>query len=310
MSKTWLLFENKSYYSVNCSLHKAPKSHPKPVDAYLVTEHEGDFTIAARKAAHTVFTCAQKRGWDLDPVVAGFDLSERTRLDTSIAGQSGGLGFALSFAKKLLHTDPGNIAATGVIEANGKIGRVNGIEAKLETALDLTREQGIILFPKKNIPDISQNLKTLLKQEHIKAFPVADMDQVFDILFKKEAPACKKSFVNKRLLSAVLILAAGAIAMASWVYFLDDNKTTAPPTLKPAILEPEIQEPIAQEPVALKKENQIISMDTKETEKPKTEPLPDPEPLLTDKSSPLPEDNSKSPTDSAKSRPVDDKGFE
>ncbi len=235
MSKTWLVFEDGSYYSVECSLHSAPKGHPKPVDAYLFTETEGDFTIAARKAAHAVFTCAEQRGLyqNNGPVIAGFDLSERTRLDPSIIGQSGGLCFAICFAKKLLKTDPGDIAATGVVEANGKIGKVRGIETKLKTAANLMNKEGIILFPEKNLPDISYDLKNLLKKKNIESFPVADMQQVFDTLFKNEVDIpYKKTYFNKSLLFLLLMLVAGTIAMTVWIYFDNNTKVGAPPPIK------------------------------------------------------------------------------
>jgi len=102
MSKTWLVFENASAYSVSCFLTDTPQGHPKPVDGYVVTEHEGDFTVSARKAAHAVYECAKSRGLYSRNVMAGFDLSERTGMDASIAGSSGGLSFAVSFAQKLL----------------------------------------------------------------------------------------------------------------------------------------------------------------------------------------------------------------
>ncbi len=232
MSKTWLVFEDGSYYSVDCSLHSAPKGNPKPVDAYLFTEPEGDFTIAARKAVHAVFTCAEKRGLykNSGPVIAGFDLSERTRLDTSITGQSGGLCFAACFAKKLLKTDPGNIAATGVVEADGRIGKVKGIETKLKTAANLIKEEGIILYPEKNLIDISYDLKNLLKKKKIKSFPVADMQQVFDILFKNGGDLFyKKPLFKKSILFLLLMPIAGVIAMAIWIYFYDNTKKTSLP---------------------------------------------------------------------------------
>ena len=314
MSKTWLVFEDGSYYSVDCSLHTAPKGNPKPVDAYLFTEPEGDFTIAARKASHAVFTCAEQRGLyeHKGPIIAGFDLSERIRLDTSLTGQSGGLCFAVCFAKKLLKTDPGNIAATGVIEADGKIGRVKGIEIKLKTAAHLTKEQGIILFPEENLPDISQDLKQLLKKKNIKSFPVANIDQVFDILFKKESvPPYKKSFLNKQVLFFILMLVVVTIAMTAWAYFINNKKA-------------EVSQPTKEEKQISSIETSEKALKTNEIKKTTLEPevipikqdielTPEPnstKPGKVSDSNPLPAENTKQLPNVSDSESTDDKGFE
>ena len=190
-----------------------------------------------------------------------------------------------------------NIAATGVIEADGKIGRVKGIEIKLKTAAELTKGGGIILFPEKNLPDISQNLKNLLKKENIKAIPVADMDQVFDILFKKEAvPPCKKRFLSKSVLLMGLILMVGTILMGAWIYLINPIKTD---TVRP-----------------IKEEKQIktLSLETEEITLKKameTDPLPDfvQSENLGDHT-PLPADATKPSPHVNEPEAVDNKGFE
>jgi len=198
MRKTWLIFENGTYYSVNCSLHRMPKDYPKPVDASLVTENEGDFTIAARKAVHAVFPHVKrvvKIGWSIS---AGFDLSERTGMDAGIAGQSGGLNFAVCFAKKTLRSDPGHGAATGIIEADGKIGRVKGIETKLKAVKDLVGENGIILFPEENLPDIPTRMMARFEKESIQYYPVGHLSQVMDLLFGIKEPEKKPAVLKNK----------------------------------------------------------------------------------------------------------------
>jgi hypothetical protein len=312
MSKTWLVFENGSHYSVDCSLHTAPAGHPKPVDAYLLTEHEGDFTIAARKAVHAVFACAEKRGLyqHQGPVIAGFDLSERVNLDAGLAGQSGGLCFALCFAEKLLKKDIGNIAATGVIEADGKIGKVKGIETKLKIAADLVQAQGMIFFPEKNLSDMSQDLKDFLKEKKIKAFPVADIDQVFDILFKKEEPFVKKSFLNKSIVFVVLLVIAGIVSMMAWGYLVNNERTASPLPIKEKQI---ISSEAGEKPLENKEINKQGSEPETITIKQAIEADLGPEaikPLQTNEKNPIQADNSNSPVTGNKSNPPDDKGFE
>jgi len=312
MSKAWLVFENGSYYSVDCTLHSAPSGHPKPVDAYLLTEHEGDFTIAARKAVHAVFACAEKRGLyqHQGPVIAGFDLSERVNLDTSLAGQSGGLCFALCFAKKLLKKDIGNIAATGVIEADGKIGKVKGIETKLKTAADLVKEQGLVFFPEKNLSDMSQDLKDFLKGKKIKVFPVTDMDQVFDILFKKEESLGEKPFLSKSILFVILLVVAGIVAMMVWGYLFNNNKTAPPlPIKEKQIISSDAGEKILGNKKVKKQDLEPETITIKQA----IEPNPGPEaikPLQTDENKPFPVDSTKPSATGNESKPIDNKGFE
>lgn len=215
MSKTWLIFENGSYYSLDCSLHKAPKGHPKPVDTYIVTEHEGDFTIAARKAVHAVYNAAVNRGIDIEPVVAGFDLSERTSLDSGLVGQSGSLSFAVSFAQKLFSQDPGNVAATGVVEAGGRIGPVKGIETKIRTAAGLVKDGGIILFPSLNLNDLPEGLINKLKQQNIRYLPVDDLNDVFESLFQF-GPVEKQADVEKVKRYLLLLLIFSAAVFGVW----------------------------------------------------------------------------------------------
>lgn len=256
MSKTFLVFENGEYYSVTCSLHAPPRGHPKPVDAFIVTEHDGDFTIAARKAAHAVYNCARKRQSYENAVVAGFDLSERVGMDARMAGQSGGLCFAVCFAEKLLNIDPGSVAATGVIEADGSISRVKGLETKIRTAADLIKNDGLILFPEQNLPDITKGLQSYLEENNIKALPVSDIDQVFDILSDKKNTADKnKPFLNKPVLFVVLLFLALAVAISVWVNNSDRRKikTESPVLEKKTVTENSSHKPLT-EPVEKKQD--------------------------------------------------------
>ena len=263
MGKTWIIFENKTCYAIECSLYKAPKGHPKPVDCYLVTEHEGDFTIAARKAVHAVHDFAVRLGMDLEPVVAGFDLSERTSMDSGLSGQSGGLSFAISFAQKLFRQNPGKVAATGVVKAGGIIGPVKGIETKIETAAALVQDEGIIFFPRRNANDLSKDLETRLNQQGIRYLPVNSLDEVFDVLFHLR-PVQEHSGSKKGLLYLLLLILSCAGVLGLWYFY--QNKNQALPVQAPELktenktvpvtkdVSP-VPEPLPEKPVDLQMKN-------------------------------------------------------
>lgn len=214
MGKTWLVFENGSYYSVKCSLHNPPAGHPKPVDGYLVTEHDGDFTIAARKAVHALYNHLIHRGIKTSPIIAGFDLSERTRMDSGLTGQSGGLSFVISFARKILALEFGHIAATGVIASDGKITAVKGVETKLSTAVEIVGDNGIIFLPRENEVLVTPRMKEQVSKKGIRLIMVEHIAEVLDVLLEnKDIP--KKKELKWVVLIIFAMLLAGWIA---WIY--------------------------------------------------------------------------------------------
>ena len=221
MSNTWLLLEDGSSYSVFCTAYPMPKGASKPVDAYVLAESDEAFTIAAQKAVHGLYAAALERGLAIAPTTAGFDLVERKGGDAQITGLSGGLSFALAFAKQALGRDPGHIAATGVVQAGGGIGRVRGIEAKLETALTLLGRGDILLFPRSNLDEIPDALLARIREKGIRPLPVAEMGEVLDLYSPREK--------SSRRPLIIWALAAAAAAIAAWAFF-----TTRPPDPAPA----------------------------------------------------------------------------
>ena len=214
MSKTWLLFDNGNYYCVNCSLFPPKLGSPRPADAYIVSESEGDFTIAARNAAHAAYTSLKLRGEKVSPHIAGIELLERINAKANIVGESGGLCFAIAFAKVLLKADMPDIAATGVINADGTIKKVKGIKTKLETAADLVSQTGLIFYPEENRYNIPYELALIFKQKQIKCHAVNHIDQVFDILLTSLKP--KTSFVKIAIALIIALIIAG---IASYYFF-------------------------------------------------------------------------------------------
>jgi hypothetical protein len=251
MNETWLLFEDGGHDAVRCTLYPLPKDYPRPVDAYIVFEHSGDFTIAAQKAVHAVFHLVQKRNIPVQPVNAGFDLAGKSCPDAGLAGQSGGLCFALAFAKKLLKLNLPDIAATGILSSDGRISAIKGIEAKLRTALTLLKENDRIFFPADNQDQIPDDLITQIKDKTILLHPVTTLDQVMDILTdsivpdpgsappgpEKTAPGplIDTATPNRRRLVLLVLLLTAACLFAGFQIW--GNKTDPPATLEKPGLE-------------------------------------------------------------------------
>jgi hypothetical protein len=286
MSETWLLFEDEGHDAVRCTLYPLPKDYPRPVDAYIVFEHSGDFSIAARKAVHAVFDLAQKRNIPVQPVNAGFDLSGKTHPDAGLAGQSGGLCFALAFVKKLLKLDLPDIAATGILSSNGRISAIKGIEAKLRTALTLLKENDRIFFPAGNQDQIPDDLITQITDKAILLHPVTTLDQVMDILTdsmvldpattppgpEKTAPGplIDTATPNRRRLVLLVLLLTAACLFAGFQIW--GNKTNPPATMEPSVPEShDIPLPMEEKPLPFKTEpmnetQQQAPKDSDETE--------------------------------------------
>jgi hypothetical protein len=267
MSETWLLFENADHDAVRCTLYPLPKDYPRPVDAYIVFEHSGDFTVAVQKAVHAVFHLAQKRNIPVQPVNAGFDLAGKSCPDAGLAGQSGGLCFALAFAKKLLKLDLPDIAATGILSSDGRISAVKGIEAKLRTALTLLKENDRIFFPADNQDQIPDELITQIKDKTILLHPVTTLDQVMDILTDSivpdpgstppgrektnPGPLIDTATPNRRRLVLLVLLLTAASLFAGFQIW--GNKTDPPATMEPPVTEShDIPLPMEEKPLPFK----------------------------------------------------------
>ena len=253
MSKTWLLFDNGNYYCVNCTIFPPKPGSPRPADAYIVSESEGDFTIAARNAAHAAYTGLKLRGEKISPHVAGIELLERTDAKANIAGESGGLCFAIAFAKSLLNSllnsEMPDIAATGVINADGTIKKVKGIKTKLETAVDLVSPTGSVFYPEENKYNIPYELALIFKQKQIKCYAVNHINEVFDILLTPLKP--KTSFVK---IAMALIIAAVIAGISGYYFFpVADISKNVPENISKKISSDEIKNTVTEPPEPLPK---------------------------------------------------------
>lgn len=217
-SRTWMLFESGGGVSVDLSLYAPPLDRSRPIDAYVVTECEGDFTGSARRAAETVYNVLQQHGSRMDPVVVGYDLQGLPG-GRSVTGESGGLAFAIALAKRILDQDPGPVAATGEIKSGhggGPVGPVKGIIGKLEAAARLLPEKGWVFYPQDNDREIPAELRKALMDKDLSIQPVSSAAQALSLLFDfhgplpadASQPAKKKNPSRSRILILLLICAA------------------------------------------------------------------------------------------------------
>jgi len=210
MNKTWLLFEDGSHYSVTCDIHRTGNAAGRPSDAYIVTDHSGEFLIAARRAVSKVHHYCEQAGMGPGKVIADFDLSERVGYDGTVAGRSCGLSFAAAFAGRILPHDLPGIAATGEVCPDGRVGRVNGITAKLDAALRLLAEGDFLFFPRENLDDVPKTILLRMGEKKINWHAVAHVDEFMAALCPDRAGPGP----GKKRVAAIVALVAVLAALA------------------------------------------------------------------------------------------------
>ncbi len=214
-STTWMLFESGSGVVVDLSLYSPSRDKTRPIDAYVVTECEGDFTGSARRAAETVYNVMREHGAGIDPVVVGYDLQGLPG-GRKVMGESGGLAFAIALAKRVYDQDPGPVAATGEVKSGhggGPVGPVKGIKAKMEAAGRLVPENGWVFYPKENDREIPDELRTSLAGKGLRLQPVSSVAEALGLLFdfptsqpkKDPSPVRPKSSLLKKALVLALV---------------------------------------------------------------------------------------------------------
>jgi len=219
-SKTWILFESGSGVEVDLSLYSPPRDRARPIDAYVVTECEGNFTGSARRAAETVYNILHQDGFEMEPVVVGYDLQGLTG-SRPVTGESGGLALAIALAKRVLDQDPGPVAATGEITSGhggGPVGPVRGIQAKLQAVGRLAPENGWVFYPQGNDREIPDELRRSLTEKGLKLRPVSSVAEALGHLFtfpglaQQQASSARR--IRKRFMPGLLVLLlAAAVAL-------------------------------------------------------------------------------------------------
>ena len=284
MGKTFLLLDSGSAYTVVCKLFPPMPQSSRHTDAYLVTEHNSDFSIASKRAVDRVYSAIIDRNENISPGVAGFDLAERGEATRNISGQSGGLAFAAAYAQKVKFKEiksgfDADIAATGVINEDGRVLKVQGVFKKLEAAVGLLGNNGVILYPEENhsqvINSLPEDVTEKIKAKSINLYPVKDICHMLDILFKPENPAGSGKSVRekKKIKGLVLSLLAAVIAIIIVLMFVF---YTRPPETVPKVISkkivisaskkesmkkestPEELKPVVKTPAPIKKKHEPI----------------------------------------------------
>jgi hypothetical protein len=159
------------------------------VDAYLMNDCGADCAQAASRAVETVYQLLCRQGWNLPPMVYGFDL-EGSRKIPGLAGPSGGLAFVAATAATILDMDPGPVAATGILTAadpDAHLEPVRSIQAKLKAALELVPENGTVLYPAANDEEVDDLLRDRFDVRGIRLAAVQTPAEAVALLHGKQA---------------------------------------------------------------------------------------------------------------------------
>ena len=240
-SKTWMLFESGNSVTVDLSLYSSPSGKARPIDAYIVTECEGDFTSSARRAAEAVYGIIGKNHSGPDQLIVGYDL-QGLPAGCPVSGESGGLAFAIALAKRLTENDPGPVAATGEVKGShggGPVGAVKGISSKITAAAHLIPAGGWMLYPKDNDIDIPEALRNALTDKGIRLRAVSSVAEALKILFELPNPGSEGEIQSRKrrhpflLVSLMLVL----LTIGVFAFMLANNWPPFSPDTSPALEE-------------------------------------------------------------------------
>ena len=174
------LFDTGDFATVIVEQHENDPS--EPVQGFFVLDGGSGFSLAAKRAAVKVYSVLKNQGVAVRKYSAMFDLSMKSTQDLgSISGQSGGLAFALALASEITKKGHGPVAATGIIEADGSVGKVRqaDLDAKIEAACRALARGGLMLYPRDN--HISDRIRRTLKERGIGLVPVMTVVQALHI---------------------------------------------------------------------------------------------------------------------------------
>ncbi len=259
MAEIRMLFDNGEFCKVTCSVY--PPMSVKGIQGHVTGNPCRDFDEAADNATNAAYKVLFAKGLAEGGIQAAFSLNIRagqseSNITSDSAGQSGGLAFAIAAANAKLQEKappgspalpglPPDIAATGVINGDGKIFDVKALDAKLEAAAGFVNENGMIFFPAKNgytVPDV---LEQRFKAKNIRFYDVYHFDEVFDILWSEIVPQpepevkkdpLKKSSLKQHtgLLLAVLLVLGMAAMGYFFLYQPQTPVSPLPPVSQPA----------------------------------------------------------------------------
>ena len=183
--ETWMLFCSGGATRIDVDLHEpAERRHAAKV-AHVVKDCDAAMRDAAERGCRAALAWVERRSGAATACVVSFDLPD-VPAGRDVGDASGGLAFAVAAARTMHAAVPGAIAAIGEIESGlrgGPLRSVEGIEAKIEGALDRLPEGGRLVYPTGNDCEIPARFRERLNQRSIETMSVASVDEALDRLF-------------------------------------------------------------------------------------------------------------------------------
>jgi hypothetical protein len=154
--------------------------------------------LQVRNSADAGIHCAYQSLRRLNYIAEREDYYLRCRFDdtdvnTKVLGASAGLGFSLKFAQEIYRAKTGkslncSVAATGMIDETGcKVRRVNGINQKIDAAIDCLRKGDKFFYPTGNEKEVDPEKKAHALQKGIELIPVLTVDEAINMLLPLDA---------------------------------------------------------------------------------------------------------------------------
>ncbi len=224
LTSIWMLFASGASVEVHANSYEAPAGSKRPVDAYVVSDCDGDCEEAAARAVETVWQAVSVQGRRLKPLVFGFDLPGK-KSRKPVVGASGGLAFVVSAMQKFTGCSFGHVAATGILQStdlDAPLMPVRSIIQKIEAALQLIPSGGVVLYPQSNDAEIPKDLRTRFIDKNIRLLAVDDVSHALEILMEHvtgEKPGQPGMTIPKWLLFAVCGLLTSLLVVAATLYF-------------------------------------------------------------------------------------------
>lgn len=222
----WMLFASGASVEVHANSYDAPAGSKRPINAYVVSDCDGDCEEAAARAVETVWQAVTIQGRRPKPMVLGFDLPGR-KAKKPVVGASGGLAFVVSAMQKFTDFDFGYVAATGILQStdlDAPILEVRSITEKLQAALHLVPQGGLVLYPESNDYEVLPSLKSKFKEKKIRLIAVVNVANALEVLVD-DLPQKKRA--SRKLPKIILAAACGLLTVllvfAGYQFALDQN---------------------------------------------------------------------------------------
>ena len=161
-----------------------------------------------------------------------------TEINFKALGESAGLGFSLKFAQEVYREKTGqslsySVAATGVIDEKGrKVGRIKGINPKLEAAINCLQKGDQVFYPSDNEEEIDPDKKANAEQKGIELIPVSTVEEAIRKLFPEKVSVVpvKPPTRRKRALRFIIAIAITILFLLTGLYIWQNTKPSGDQT--------------------------------------------------------------------------------